>query len=351
MTENNNLNKDDLFKKWSEKMAIPVETIQQDFNKAFMDLKQNHKLEDDKAQTMALKQIASAYKKQLRSPAEGFEGVVLGAEEPRDLVAKKRRDALELYRANPQEAVAQGVTDDDGTPLDIIQFFSTGRENPNYGKPLPEKSLIRRVFGVAMKPTDQHPKMFEMVLNGDACEKEIPIMKPVKFMAIEKSKKEDEAFKLNASTFTEFSEVAEITGNPKIEDLIKNFIPPIKVSELEEYHEKNADDFNRIVCVEGNVNFISLEPTMTGSRILQIEDDENTLDLDTKPTTCWVPQHINMDFGEGSKVYVIGRTSQGFLKDESGNMTSEKGDVTINTFGIYPVDEISVPQTEDISIL
>jgi len=66
----------------------------------------------------ALNRLKLIYKKQLRSPAVGFEGIVLGAEEPRDMNARLIRDAIGMFKLNPQAAVSQGVTNEDGQPLD-----------------------------------------------------------------------------------------------------------------------------------------------------------------------------------------------------------------------------------------
>jgi len=63
-------------------------------------------------------------------------------------------------------------------------------------------------------------------------------------------------------------------------------------------------------------------------------------------TTCWIPSHLTLDFGIGSSVIVIGRTSQ---------RTTDEGvePVTINVAGLYCVVregsavEVSVPVEED----
>lgn len=344
------MEKEEYFKQWSEKLSIPIEQIQKEFDKTYAEEeKENSEASVNEKISRALKKLYLQYKKQINSPAEGFEGIIVGAEEPMDVIAKKRREAVELFNQNPQYAVQQGITDEEGNPLDTIEVFSTGRVNPNYGKPLPEKSLMRKIYGICVKKSEGKPKPFQMTQNGTICEKEVPLMKPISFMAIEKTTNDSGFTILNASSFTDFKEIEQLEGNPDIKDLIKNFFSPIQVSELEEYHEKNLENYNRFVCVEGDVVMLSLEPTSIGSRIMQIENTEENLDLDAKPVTCWVPQHVNIDFGEGSKVYIFGRTNQGFKKDEQGNVTSEKGDITIGVAGIYPIEKFKLPETEQIN--
>ena len=53
-------------------------------------------------------------------------------------------------------------------------------------------------------------------------------------------------------------------------------------------------------------------------------------------TTCWVPEHINIDFGIGSNVIVIGRTSQ--RQTEEGPEP-----VTINVSGLLVVERVGSP--------
>ena len=56
-------------------------------------------------------------------------------------------------------------------------------------------------------------------------------------------------------------------------------------------------------------------------------------------TTCWVPSHIEIDFGIGSQAIIVGRTSQG--TDENGNLRP----VSINVTGLYVIDRRGGPST------
>ena len=48
-------------------------------------------------------------------------------------------------------------------------------------------------------------------------------------------------------------------------------------------------------------------------------------------TACWVPSNIEIDFGIGSNIVVVGRTSQREVDGELSN-------VSINVLGLYVVD-------------
>jgi len=345
-------NINEYIKKWSEKLSIPVEEIESEYKKLVEQEKLIHtNLDEDKRNQRALQRLALMYKKQLRSPAVGFEGVIIGTSDAIDVVAKRRREATELFRADPGLAVANGVTDEEGIPLDTKETWASGKANPSYGKPLPETSFISNVYGMARKPGEEAFKFFSMTLNGlKAQAEDMPVFKPIKFMAINKSKDGDSVLALNPSTFTTFN-IDEKLVLPAYKDLLGQSCSD-KISELknlEDYHNKTKDNFGRIIIVEGDISSLNLEPTAFGSRIMNLEDPEASLkDLGAKSTSCWIPSRTDIDFAEGSKVIVVGRTAQGFKKDETGNKTSELGDVSINIFGIYALPEFKVELPEEI---
>jgi len=336
--------KENYFKQWSDKLSIPVEEIEKEFElvKGKISKEVPDASEDDK-NTLALKRLAISYKKQLRSPAVGFKGIILGAEDARDIIAKQRKDALDFFNENPQLAISQGVVNESGIPLDTRKTWNSGKANMGYGKPLPASLFMRKIFGVASKGTDEQ-KFFSMSMNGDVCNREIPLMTPVRFMGIDKSQ-DDKTYVLNSSSFTTFDNDDSIKL-PEVKELIEKYLDVVKFSELQEYHNQNKDDYNRTIAIEGTVCSLNLEATSVGSRIMVIEDGDNIMDLDSKGVTCWVPGSINIDFAEGSKVYVLGRTSQGKLKDEDGNITEEDGDITINVTGICPTIKIQIPNAD-----
>ncbi len=352
------MEKEEYFKEWSEKLSLSVEEIDVEFNKLLEDEKNIHaNLNEEQHQQRALKRLALVYKKQLRSPAVHFEGIVIGLGDCIDTTARQKREAVELYRADPQTAINERITSESGVPLDTRKEWSTGRANPRYGKPLPENNFLRNIWGIVTKTqSNEQPKFFQMVISGEAATDEtLPIFKPVKFMAIDKSLEGSEEYKLNFSTLTKFV-VEEGLQLPQFRELIENYIGITKLSELENYHDAMKDDYNRLVVVEADVSALNLEPNSFGSRIMFVEDGDAALeDLETTGLTCWLPERINVDFAEGSKVLVTGRTAQGKKRDDDGNLTEELRDVTLNVYGLYPIpeykidlQELTLPTEEDL---
>ena len=339
------------FEKWSEKLSIPIEDIQSEYDGLVANEKEIHsKLTEEEQQTHALKRLALIYKKQLRSPAIGFEGMIIGVGDIFDTARKMRQAGMDAFRENPHTAIKQGITDADGNPLDTREVFGTGRENSSFGKLLPEHSYIRNIVGVALRANVQEsPKLFSMTLNGDKAENcDAPMFQPVKFRAINKSEENADTFTLNGSSVTRF-DVSDKIEMPAPIDVLRNvckdlFVP---LSEVEPYHTTNKDDFNRLGLFEGDVSMIGAEPTATGSTMMVIEDMNASIeDLGIPGMTCWVPKNINFDFAEGSKVITVGRTGQGKSRDNP----EELGDVMLNVLGIYAIPEFRIEPLTDENI-
>lgn len=343
-------------KDWSTKLSIPINEIENEFSSLLEEEGTIHSdLSEDERKQRALSRLALSYKKMMRTPAVGFEGIIIGVSDSIDMVAKRRRTAEELFKNNPQEAVMKGITDEQGNPLDTTELWGEKR-NPNFGKPLPKTNLMRNIYGVATKSSNENdtPKFFSLTIQGDkAGNEKYPMFTPVRFMAIDKTKDDNKGkvYSLNASSFTNFKVDSSIQL-PPIETILQNSCSDIfsKIEDLEEYHSLTKDDYNRIVITEGSVSTLNLEPTAFGSRVMNIEDEELALEnIDAKSgVTCWLPLRENIDFAEGSKVLVVGRTNQGKRKDDEGNLTEELGDITINTFGVYAIPAFKIEVPSDI---
>ena len=349
---------DDYILKWSEKLSIPVELITKDFQKLVESEKVMHPdLSDVDKENRALQRLALMFKKQLRSPAIGFEGIVIAVSDVVDTVAKRKREANEFFKTNPQKAIEMGFCDINGLPLETKKEWADGRQNFNFGKPLPEHSYLRNVWGIGLKSTvkGDKPKFFSMSLSGEVAKKEdIALFTPVRFRAIDRTAPEDidKKYTLNGSLFSKF-DVDESIKLPPAKELLNTYCKDMFVglSNLQEYHNRMKEDFSRLVIVEGDVSTLVLEPTSVGSRRVILEDASN-IDIESKGVVCWVPGRINIDFAEQSKILVIGRTGQGKKLDADRKPTEEAGDMMVNVYGLYALPEYKIlpnvkPLTEE----
>ena len=339
------MEKQQYLKQFAEKLSITIEQTEAEFNKLLEDEKDIHKeLSLEEQEMRALKRLALTYKKQMRSPAVGFEGIIVAISDVVDVVARQRREAQELYRTDPTTAISEGITNEEGTPLDTRKEWANTQPNPQFGKPLPEHNYLRNVWAIAKKSnSEESPKFFNMILSGEKAQDDtIPIFKPVRFMAIDRGEK------INSSQFTSFT-IDESLELPEFKGLLIQFMRYYFIKELENYHNSVKDDFSRLVAVEGDVSLLNLEPTSFGSRVMVLEDAEASLeDLEAKSLTCWIPERIDLDFAEGSKVIVIGRTAQGKKRDDKGNVTEEPGDITLNVYGLYVLPEWKISSPDEI---
>jgi hypothetical protein len=124
----------------------------------------------------------------------------------------------------------------------------------------------------------------------------------------------------------------------------------VSLGQIDEYHLKNAEVWDRLVFVEGTVSTLFPEPNKYGSIFMSL-DDESLLFVPTEDgKTATVPAYIPtdrgivIDFSQDSRIWVIGKTSQGKKKDAAGNKTDEPGAVGINVYGIYCPDMFKVVQ-------
>ena len=213
-----------------------------------------------------------------------------------------------------------------------------------YGKPLPVSEWRRNgvfigeingkmgkyFFGFrGEQSVDFNPKPFEFVhfecmLNtNDGTKIHGTKNSTVKTLAYNDDLENDDPRKREMSTSDMQDALMEFSGD--------NYSPLVN---LEAYHNMldAKDNWNdRFVFTDGTVNSINMTVTPNGNRVIVIDDLTAGFDYESEAysgTTCWVPESLDINFGIGSNVVVVGRTSQG--TDENGNPRQ----VSINTVGL-----------------
>jgi hypothetical protein len=104
---------------------------------------------------------------------------------------------------------------------------------------------------------------------------------------------------------------------------------------------------DRFVITSGTVCNMNMMPTSNGNRILNITDLNAEFDYDNESnmTTCWIPEHLNIDFGIGSTIVVIGRTSQRLVDGVADPVTINVSSVLVTEKRGSPV-EVDAPVEE-----
>jgi hypothetical protein len=140
-----------------------------------------------------------------------------------------------------------------------------------------------------------------------------------------------------------------------MEDLLGECMPDYiaDLIEIEDYHTTQSQQPGmKLVITDGIVSSMNLkENEKTGNRVIWIEpaDANYGFEDDDVPesTPCWVPSNVNINFGVGSDVIIIGRSNQTLKRDEDGNyLEDEWNPVSLNIFGILPRVALGAPNEE-----
>ena len=125
-------------------------------------------------------------------------------------------------------------------------------------------------------------------------------------------------------------------SNFNVEDFLVDSLKDNVVSlvDLDRKHMENLQKpYNqRFIVTDGVVCNMNMTPTSNGNRILNITDLNAEFDYEGNGVvTCWIPEHMEIDFGIGSSVIVIGNTSQ-------RTVDGETEPATINASGLYVIE-------------
>ena len=314
-------------------------------------------------------------------------GFFVGLEEPRDMMSWKRNKAKDEYRRDADNALQEGiianaeetatgwqitryfkgemqqktVTErpataeemDDGVwiiPLDSTERYQYGGENRNFGKPLPLEQFRRTgVFFGSVEGGEMKKYNFSYKNQGGVN------FTPntydfVHFVAIP-SEDGNNLYGMTETTLASLIRNAEL--NPDNSDyrnmdsydfeecLANNFgshLTPLVEIDRAHITRQTLPNNERFIITDGTVCNMNMMPTKNGNRILNVTDlnAEFDYDNDNNMTTCWVPSNIELDFGIGSSVIIVGKTSQR-ITDEGPEP------VTINVSGLYVTEKRGSP--------
>lgn len=245
-------------------------------------------------------------------------------------------------------------------PLDNTATYMNGGTNANYGKPLPAQQMRRSgVFFGSVNNGEMRPYYFSYKNQGGV-DFAPNTFEWVHFLCVEGSNGTDiygatdltvGSLSLNSELDPE-SNVYRNMDNFNFEEALKNHFDEhiIMLFDIDREHiqRQALPSKERYVITEGTVCNMNMMPTKNGNRIINITDlnTEMNYEDDSGMVTCWVPEHLTLDFGIGSTVFVVGRTSQ-------RTIDGVVEPATINTSGIYclikhgSAVEVSQPIEED----
>tara|TARA_R100000995_G_scaffold1763_1_gene1164 strand:- start:12132 stop:13397 length:1266 start_codon:yes stop_codon:yes gene_type:complete len=246
-------------------------------------------------------------------------------------------------------------------PLDAVAKYRED-PNPNYGKPLPKEEFRRS--GVFVGEVDGKFGKYYFNYKGDSSKAFEPkTFDWVSFNCIINSFDETKIHGITTRTLASLVVNDELpddadskrdmsqTSKPDLmmEYAREHYVP---LNDLDRAHSMNLSKtyLERFVITDGNVASMILTPTANGNRIVSISDLNADFEYDGDGyvgTTCWIPSGIEIDFGVGSDVIVVGRTSQRTNDDGSLDGT------TLNVSGLFvtskrgKVVEVEIPVEDD----
>ena len=223
-------------------------------------------------------------------------------------------------------------------PLDNMPSYGT-RENPSYGKPLPHEQY--RMAGVFLGEVDGNNGVYYFSYKGPASKEFTPkTFTLVEMDVIPDSNNDDRIYGFKQGTLESLVVKGENEPtNVEMQNYVMehaggHYSPLIDIGR---YHNQTSDKryAEKFVITDGSVSSVNMTPNKFGTRRVTITDLNSDFDYDGGSwagTTCWVPPHIDIDFGIGSSVVVVGRTSQG--RNDDGSF----GDVNLNVSGVLVIE-------------
>ena len=326
-------------------------------------------------------------------------GFIVGNEPARDVQQWRRNNLLSNYRSNPNTPFNDGdcaevVLTDSGAyeksqvidgevqtknipqlptsaievdenkwivPLDNVKAFMSGDVNPRFGKPLPAEEWRSRHHLVAKTDSGDFQYWTLSLKNEAAKTFDVECFEWLHLNALFNEDRNAaygikgrtlSSLRLNNNIDPDADEYVD-TSSLSMEDLLGECLGEYVADllEIEDYHTTQAQNPGmKLVITDGIVSSMNLNRNeKTGSCVLWIEplDSSYGFDEDDIPesTPCWIPESVDIDFGVGSDVIIVGRTSQTNKRDEDGNyLEDEYNPVSLNVFGLLPRVALGAPQ-------
>ena len=326
-------------------------------------------------------------------------GYFVAVEAVRDVMEWKRRNVLSRFRSDSQQALKDGllaevVVNDDGAyeatryyndewetkvvgqvpasamevgennwivPLDAVKTWASGDANKNYGKPLPQEEWRVRAHFIGNK-VGEETQMWTVQLKGDDAKNfNVQTFRPVSLYGMfnedrnaiygikGKTRASIQYIDLLDEDDERYFDVATVDFEEGIAEHCAEYLADL--IELDTYHESIMQTQGpRLIVTDGIVTSMNLTPNeKTGNRVMWVEPVDANYGFSDEDipesTPIWVPSHIDINFGVGSDVIVVGRTNQTQKKDDDGMpIDGEYNPVTINLYGVYARNATGAPE-------
>jgi len=351
---------------------VPLSEVKAKYQQEYGKLSYSKSLGDKAQQRIAVNKVMNYYRVEVakkerpltkagKYPVKQIVGFNVGDMGIFDKVQVIRDKIKKFIENNSMEAaIEQQLINGDGQILDQRPKIY-GRDNPNYLHPLDPNLKVRSrtLLGFWRINGDKTWKYGTIQTDDNALAKgwdKVKFFTPCQTFA---SIREEGPATLTMGsssakeTLTVFKAVKEeIDVQSVIMDSLKKQFT--EINEVEKLHETFKDAWDRKIFLHGVVAWINLErPTPFGSVYAGLMDPDEGLEAE-QYVRILIPDHIKVDFGEGSEIVVFGKTRRSKTRNEEGKLVD--GDVIVDVHGIYPVPglatvrESSTPLSEEQEI-
>jgi hypothetical protein len=309
---------------YAPKFGKKIEDLEKEYNTYIPKVKEKFPgVSEASIPQKALEMLANDYRRKYgstRSSADLFEGFFDGESGLRDQVQEKIRSAKYIIqREGKESAMLRGIINEDGTPIDDRATIFNRRKNTNFGRALANAppTYIKTFYGVARKKGETEFYPVTLTAFEEMAEKiQVKKNKPCEFRCGE-GKSRGQLF---VSASTQMHPISADEIDWKMEDVYDNLVIPC--SEIEARMNSREWDAKDVRIMVDVVNINPNPINDRGDKVIGIAD----LSLDFNETiSCFVPGYVPLDFGQDSKVVIMGRAR------------AYKEQPSMNAYGIWPV--------------
>jgi len=313
-------------------------TYAKKFNKTIEELEQLYNeesskctiTEEGKKRRLVLTKITNRLKREagITSATKEYIGIALGITDLVDQIEVLRRIAEKEDSLDHEKAVREGYVDEEHVPLDRRERIM-GMENPNKGLPLQGHDYRRTVIGLCtpVESNEEDWKLFSLRYYGKNAENlNVPLNKFCTFRAIPKSE-EGKSRVLNASEIA--TRFIECNIDRDVSEILRKLDLVVSLDKVDDWYQmyQEASTPKPFLIIEGGV--YRKRPSTRSNRTTLILSEIEYPDILIR---CSVPEYIPLNFGEDSRVIVIGKPRMW------------KNALWINAVGVYPLPDYIVPE-------
>ena len=291
------------------------------------------------------------------SPLKTFVGFKIGDLGMQDWAERIREKAKRVVQTDGAEAAEElglvKITEKQVLILDTREKVF-GRPNDNHGEPLDPKLKLRThdMFMLVKDASNGEFEFARLQTNDNKLAmawNSLPFHIAVSFPALVKEHTKG-YYLLSATTAkdnpTVFKQV-EVDWTP-YDEFVKWADPILKpIIEIPKYHQAVKSSWDRWVVVKGIVDYIGFEnETRFGQTPGLLVDEYNGTEVDYQ-VRFYVPEHIKVDFGQYSCVYILGRTRSWTAVDPESNQRYTV-DTVVDAWGFTGVKGKVIPKDSSL---